>query len=95
MPAPLASKTFARGGGWTAPYVMMGTGMVDIFRHGIVLRDIGFDGPMELQAEYPMGGAERGADKLTLPEIRVIGALKHDVLVIRTALRDSGCGLEI
>ena len=74
---------------------MMGTGLVDIFRTGNVLRDIGFNGPMELEVEYDLGGADRGVDKLTLPEIRIIGAMKRDVLVIRTALRDSGCGLEI
>ena len=42
------------------------------------MRDIGFDGPMELQAEYPNGGAESGADKLTLPREMVLGNLKRD-----------------
>ena len=67
FPLPLAGTTFARGGGWNSPYVPMGTGLVDIFRYATVLRDIGFNGPMELQAEYPNGGAQSGADKLTLP----------------------------
>ena len=33
FPLPLAGQTFARGGGWTSPYVPMGTGLVDIFRY--------------------------------------------------------------
>ena len=45
--------------------------MVDIFRYGLALRDIGFNGPMELEAEYPLGGVESGADKITLPRLQV------------------------
>jgi hypothetical protein len=75
--------------------VPMGTGMVDIFRYAKVLQEIGFNGPMELQAEYPNGGAERGADKITLPREMVIGNLKRDVLTIRAALAQSGTGLSI
>ena len=73
----------------------MGTGLVDIFRYATVMRDIGFDGPMELQAEYANGGSESGSDKLTLPRAQVIGTLKRDVLTIRAALQQSGTGLTI
>jgi len=95
FPLPLAGTTFARGGGWNSPQVPMGTGLVDIFRYAAVLRDIGFDGPMELEAEYPLGGAENGADTLTIPREQVIGNLKRDVLTIRTAFQQSGTGLTI
>jgi sugar phosphate isomerase/epimerase len=95
FPLPLAGTTFARGGGWSSPQVPMGTGLVDIFRYAAVMRDIGFDGPMELQAEYPNGGAQSGADKLTLPPEMVLGHLKRDVLTIRAALQQSGTGLAI
>ena len=90
FPLPLAGNTFARGGGWSSPYVPMGMGLVDIFRYATVLRDIGFDGPMELQAEYPNGGAQSGADKLTLPRAMVLGNLKRDVLTIRAAFAAVG-----
>jgi sugar phosphate isomerase/epimerase len=93
FPLPLAGNTFARGGGWTSPMVPMGEGMVDIFRYATVLRDIGFNGPMELEAEYPLGGVERGAEKITLPREHVLGALKRDVLTIRAAFQQSGTGL--
>jgi sugar phosphate isomerase/epimerase len=95
FPLPLAGNTFARGGGWSSPYVPMGTGLVDLFRYAAVLRDIGFDGPMELEAEYPNGGAENGNDKITLPPAQVIGNLKRDVLTIRAAFQQSGTGLTI
>jgi hypothetical protein len=93
FPLPLAGTTFARGGGWTSPMVPMGMGLVDIFRYARVLRDIDFNGPMELQAEYPNGGAQSGADKITLPREQVIGNLKRDVLTIRAAFQQSGTGL--
>lgn len=95
FPLPLAGTAFARGGGWTSPQVPMGTGLVDIFRYAVVMRDIGFNGPMELEAEYPLGGAQSGADKITLPREMVLGALKRDVLTIRAALQQSGTGLTI
>ncbi len=93
FPLPLAGNTFARGGGWTSAMVPMGTGVVDIFRYARVLRDIDFNGPMELQAEYPNGGAQSGAVTLTLPREQVIGNLKRDVLTIRAAFQQSGTGL--
>jgi hypothetical protein len=71
----------------------MGQGLVDIFRYARVLRDLEFNGPMELQAEYPNGGAQSGADKITLPREMVLGALKRDVLTIRAGLQQSGTGL--
>ena len=73
----------------------MGTGLVDVFRYATVLRDIGFDGPMELEAEYPLGGAQNGADSITLPRVQVIGSMKRDVLTIRAAFDQSGTGLTI
>jgi hypothetical protein len=78
-----------------SPEVPMGTGLVDIFKYAQVLHDIGFDGPMELEAEYPLGGSNAGATEITLPRIQVIGSLKRDVLTIRAGLAQSGTGLTI
>jgi hypothetical protein len=50
---------------------------------------------MELEAEYPMGGPDNGADKLTLPPEQVLGALKRDVLTLRAAFLMSGTGLTV
>jgi hypothetical protein len=95
FPLPLAGDSFARGGGWQSPYVPMGTGLVNVFRYATVLHDIGFNGPMELEAEYPMGGAQNGDDKITLPRAQVLGSMKRDILTIRAAFEQSGTGLTI
>ena len=92
MPRPLATDFFARGGAWTAPAVPLGTGMVDLFGYARVLQAIGFDGPAELAAEYPNGGAETGADTITLPRIMVLGSLKRDVLTLKAAVQQSNSG---
>jgi sugar phosphate isomerase/epimerase len=82
-------------GAWSSPYVPMGTGLVELGRYAAVIRDIGFDGPMELQAEYPNGGSENGADALTLPRAQVLENLTRDVRTIRAGLQASGTGLTI
>jgi hypothetical protein len=55
-----------------------------------MIMDIGFNGPIEIQAEYPNGGANNAADTITLPRARVLGAMKRDLLVLRTAFEQSG-----
>lgn len=82
-----------RGGRWQSPMVPMGTGLVDILAYATAMRDIGFDGPMELQVEYPLGGAESGRDAITLPRDEVIGAMRRDVETIRATFAQSGTGL--
>lgn len=95
IPLPLAGDHFARGMGWSSEETPIGTGAVNLFRYGEVLDDIGFNGIMDVQAEYPLGGAERGRTELTLPRRLVLGALKRDVLTVRTALAQSGSGIVV
>jgi L-ribulose-5-phosphate 3-epimerase len=84
-----------RGLGWSFEDVALGTGWVDFFRYGEVLREIGYSGLMDLQAEYDnsLGGANHGNTELTLPRDVVLGAIKRDVLTVRTALIESGSGI--
>ena len=92
---PIGGKN-AKGGGWSAPNVAMGTGVVHIPHVATVLAAIGFNGPSELQSEYPgIGGAETGADKITLPRQFVIGLLKRDVITIRKSFEMANAGLSI
>jgi sugar phosphate isomerase/epimerase len=92
---PIGGKN-AKGGGWSAPNVAMGTGVVHIPRVATVLAAIGFNGPSELQCEYPgIGGAEAGADRINRPRQWVIGMLKRDVITIRKSFEMANCGLSI
>jgi len=92
---PIGGKN-AKGGGWSAPSVAMGTGVVHIPHVATVLAEIKFNGPSELQSEYPgIGGAETGADKITLPRQFVLGLLKRDVITIRKSFEMANSGLTI
>jgi hypothetical protein len=92
---PIGGKN-VKGGGWSAPNVAMGTGVVHIPRVAAVLAQIGFNGPSELQSEYAgIGGAEAGADKIDRPRQWVIGMLKRDAITIRKSFEMANCGLSI
>jgi hypothetical protein len=92
---PIGGKN-AKGAGWSAPNVAMGTGVVDIPHVAAVLAAIGFNGPTVLASEYQgIGGAETGAAAIDRPRQWVIGMLKRDVLTIRKAFEMANCGLTI
>ncbi len=65
-------------------------GLVDLPAVAQVMKEINFQGPVEVQAEYANGGAGRGLDKITLPREQVLGAMKHDLLTLRAVLGPAG-----
>lgn len=84
-PAPRA------GNGWGLRQVPVGTGMLNLAVIARTLREIGFDGPMECQPEWPeLGGANQGLDKLTIPPEQVIALLRRDRLTVESALAVEG-----
>ncbi len=84
-----------RGGGgaanpWRIRQVPLGEGIDNLPLLASILLDMGFSGPLEIQAEYPNGGANNAADTITLPRAQVLGAMKRDLLVLRAAFAQSG-----
>jgi len=84
-----------RGGGgaanpWRARAVPLGEGLANLPEVASILKEINFSGPIEIQAEYPNGGADNAQDKITLPREQVLGAMKRDLIVLRTAFGPSG-----
>jgi sugar phosphate isomerase/epimerase len=76
--------------GWRLRQVPLGQGLDNLPALADVLKEIDFSGPLEIQAEYPNGGAESAQDKITLPREEVLGALKRDLATLRTAFAPSG-----
>jgi sugar phosphate isomerase/epimerase len=81
---------FPAGNGWRTRSVPLGTGLVDLPRIAAALVDIHFAGPVEIQAEYPNGGADSAQDYITLPREQVLGAMKRDLLTLRRGLATVG-----
>lgn len=73
-------------GRWYPRYVPLGQGEVELPPFVGILQEINFTGPIEIQAEYPLGGANDGADKITVPRDAVLGAMGKDLQVLRSAL---------
>lgn len=82
------------GGGMPNPYrvkaVPLGDGLANLPELATILKQISFSGPVEIQAEYPNGGAENAQDKITLPREMVLGAMKRDRLVLETVFKEQG-----
>jgi sugar phosphate isomerase/epimerase len=82
------------GGGMPNPYrvkaVPLGDGLANLPELATILKQINFSGPVEIQAEYPNGGAENAQDKITLPREMVLGAMKRDRLVLETVFKQEG-----
>ena len=82
------------GGGVPNPYrvkaVPLGDGLANLPELATILKQINFSGPVEIQAEYPNGGAENAQDKITLPREMVLGAMKRDRLILETAFKEQG-----
>lgn len=59
--------------------VPVGTGMVNLALIAQTLKEIGFNGPMECEPEWPqLDGASQGATELTIPRAQAIALLKRD-----------------
>ena len=72
--------------------VPVGTGMVNLALIAQTLKEIGFNGPMECEPEWPqLGGADQGATELSIPREQAIALLKRDYDTMTGIM--SGAGL--
>jgi len=70
--------------GWKAENCPLGEGMVDFSEYFKMLKKAGIAVPMSLHFEYPIGGAEHGAQRLTVDKQQVIGAMRRDLRFLRS-----------
>ena len=83
-PNPYPSK-------WRSRQVPIGTGLVNVKLICHTLKEIGFDGPMECEPEWPqLGGADQGATELVVPREQVITLLKRDYDNVTSAMTAVG-----
>ncbi len=65
-------------GKWVVENVPLGEGMVDFKTYFTALKKANLRVPISLHIEYPMGGAENGATRLSIPQNEVFTAMKRD-----------------
>lgn len=76
-------------GEWRPQWCPLGEGMVDFGRFLAQLRKVNFSGPLQLHFEYSLGGAEVGADHLSVDPQTVMAAMKRDLTALRGWLRSA------
>ena len=76
-------------GTWKARNVPIGEGMVDFKTYFGILKRHNIQVPASLHLEYPLGGAEHGATKLTVDKRQVFEAMKRDLQKIQELWRDA------
>jgi len=64
-------------------WVPLGEGMVQFPKFFGMVAAADFSGPLQLHFEYPLGGANDGKTKLTLPQDQVFAAMKRDLTKLR------------
>lgn len=79
----------APDGHWFPMYVPLGQGNVELVRAIAVLREIGFQGPMEIQPEHIKGAGGEGMPKLEEPKEWVYGMMQADLAMLRSAIAAS------
>ncbi len=88
----LKDFTFAKNskGEWRPRWCPMGEGMVDFPKFFALLKEGGFNGPLQIHYEYPLGGADTGQKQISLDKPALAAALKKDLDYTRRELKNAG-----
>jgi len=70
-------------GKWAPKNVPLGEGMVDFITYFKLLKAHNIQVPICLHLEYPLGGADQGADKITVAPKTVFDAMKRDLQKVK------------
>lgn len=83
-------KWVERDGKVRSESVPLGEGMVDFGKFFTILKENKIEVPVSAHYEYPLGGAENGASKITVNTEVVISAMKKDLATLKKYLKDAG-----
>lgn len=79
-----------KDGKWQIQNVPLGEGMVDFPEFFSLVKQYDIIGPICLHLEYPLGGAESGARKLTIDRKAVEEAMQKDLETLKGYLKQAG-----
>ncbi len=70
-------------GKWKEENVPLGEGMVNFNKYFELMKSYKYNGPISVHYEYPLGGVEGGAKRLTIEKEKVIGAMRKDLIKLK------------
>ncbi len=76
-------------GRWGPQFCPLGEGMVHFKSYFTLLKEAKFSGPVQLQFEYPLGGADEGKRTLSIDKSQVLSAMRRDLKTLRRMLKDA------
>ena len=88
----IALKDFVWGkenGKWHIVNVPIGEGMVDFRSYFQLLKRYGLKPPVSLHMEYPLGGAEKGRNEITVDQKVIFDAMKKDLSAIHRLWKEA------
>lgn len=77
-------------GKWRVAWCPIGEGMVQTREYLKMAKAAGFHGPVQVHFEYDLGGADKGASKITLSKAEVLAAMKRDLATLRAEAVQAG-----
>lgn len=77
-----------KGAKWSMEVVPVGSGMVDYNKYLPMLKSADIRAPFSMHFEYPLGGAEHGARKISLSRGEVLSAMKRDLTRFKEMLKN-------
>lgn len=83
-------KSLGVAGAWVPHWCPVDQGMVRFDAFFEIVKTNGFDGPLQLHIEYPLGGAENGKKTLTLPREKVLESMHSDLTAIKAHMAKAG-----
>lgn len=78
-----------RNNRWRTMNCPLGDGAVDYTSYLQLLKKLSITGPISLHYEYDLGGANRGATKLTMKKKKVLTAIRKDLEFLKARLREN------
>jgi sugar phosphate isomerase/epimerase len=77
-------------GEWKSEWKPIGEGMVKFGQFFGMVAATDFDGPLQIHYEYPVGGANNGSTKITMPREEVFAVMKKDLVKVRAYMTQAG-----
>ncbi len=79
-------------GKWRVEWMPIGAGMVQTGAFLKMARAAAFSGPVQVHFEYDLGGADKGAAKISISRAEVLASMKKDLVALRAAAVEAGWG---